>query len=223
MGVLSPKVPSEYPSVILYLLDQQASPPSSSRHAPSTRRTLPSGPWDPRSPVCPAPFLPLLGIQYLRGDGDSLAWPAKCIKHLIRDPRPLPPATAANPSPRTKTSYGMPSTHSTALTFIYVYLFPLTPTLTAYTASALGIHDSTMLRSAIRLALTAYWLGGLWSRVELGYHDPMQVLGGVVLGVAMAGGWRVLWETMGGSTGAWGRWGQSWIDYLWDGTLGRVF
>jgi membrane-associated phospholipid phosphatase len=42
--------------------------------------------------------------------------------------------------------------------------------------------------------LVAYWLGGIWGRVKLGYHTPEQVIGGVVFGAGLAMGWRSIWR-----------------------------
>lgn len=42
--------------------------------------------------------------------------------------------------------------------------------------------------------LVAYWAGGVWSRVKLGYHTPEQVVGGVIFGMGLAMGWRSVWR-----------------------------
>jgi dolichyldiphosphatase len=98
----------------------------------------------------------------------------------------------------------MPSTHSTALSFYFFYLFPF----------ILSSHISTPLRISGVVGLAGYWIGGLWSRVELGYHDYKQVSAGVALGIILAGMWRGLWE-YGGFQGH--------LQWLEDITLGRIF
>lgn len=101
---------------------------------------------------------------------------------MIRQPRPpAPPSEFGNAPVRPKRTYGMPSTHSTALAFYFFYLWPKLPLLTGHKG----------LERAVLLIVTALTL---WSRVELGYHTPQQVLGGVVVGAVCAVLWSVLWE-----------------------------
>lgn len=95
--------------------------------------------------------------------------PAKGIKRIIRQPRP----TLVTHTGRPKKTYGMPSTHSTALTFFYTYLVPLFP--------------------AWRIPLAVAWILGLWSRHELGYHTYTQITVGALIGVVAAVGWYTVW------------------------------
>jgi len=67
------------------------------------------------------------------------------------------------------------------------------------------------------LGVTGYWIGGLWSRVELGYHDYKQIAGGVGLGSVLAIIWRAGWEV-----GGFGRELQGLVDHIWGITLGRI-
>ena len=98
---------------------------------------------------------------------------AKGIKKVVRQPRPPPAADTSSYSRRPKKTYGMPSTHSTALTFFYAYLAPLN-----------GLTS---------IPLTIAWILGLWSRRELGYHTGEQIAVGAAIGAFAALVWRMLW------------------------------
>ncbi|EIW73422.1 hypothetical protein M231_01947 [Tremella mesenterica] len=159
MGVRHPHKPSEYPSFILYLLDKT--------HLTVTAATT-------------------IYVLYQRrahplyfGIGAILSSiSAKLVKHFIRDPRP-PPASSISSPVRPKRTYGMPSTHSTVLTFFLAYLLPQSPTFT---------HPYIYGTS-----IAAYWAAGVWSRTKLGYHTWPQCLGGIFFGAALAWGWNSLW------------------------------
>ena len=183
---------------------------------------------------------------------------AKGIKHFIRSPRPPPPPPTSGEDlkshVRPKKTFGMPSTHSTALSFYFFYLVPAllfpAPIMTLFpfalplriilpTSVQMYIPDSakavTKLRArgAFRSApiistsrklnlsdpqanlstfwITAYWIGGVWSRVELGYHTYAQVWGGVAFGWLISSIWRGLWLYNPALEG----WMQGWIDRIW--------
>lgn len=104
---------------------------------------------------------------------------------MIKQPRPPAPAPEFGNAPvRPKRTYGMPSTHSTALAFYFFYLWPRLPLFTSH-------------RWFERTILTVITGLTLWSRVELGYHTPQQVLGGVVVGAIFAVLWSWLWDNTG--------------------------
>jgi dolichyldiphosphatase len=64
-------------------------------------------------------------------------------------------------------------------------------------------------------AITAYWIGGIWSRIELGYHTYGQCFGGIGLGIVLAALWRAGWDS-----NAWiGTGLQGLINHIW----GMVF
>ncbi|OCF33102.1 hypothetical protein I316_05147 [Kwoniella heveanensis BCC8398] len=94
----------------------------------------------------------------------------------------------------------MPSTHSTALTFYFIYLLPFalsTSKLSATgraTATAAGLGLPTPLSLVAASGLIAYWSAGLWSRKELGYHTWEQVFGGAAYGTILALGWKAAWK-----------------------------
>ena len=61
------------------------------------------------------------------------------------------------------------------------------------------------------VGITLYWIGGVWSRVELGYHTYSQVWGGVAFGWLVSAIWRGLWLY----NPALEPWLQGWIDRIW--------
>lgn len=79
----------------------------------------------------------------------------------------------------------MPSTHSTALSFYLFYILPLIPFLEQFPTPA-----SKWLAGGV---IGCYWMGGIWSRVELGYHTWNQCCGGIVLGWLVSKAWFQIW------------------------------
>lgn len=153
----------------------------------------------------------------------------------------------------------MPSTHSTALTFYWVYLLLMIPSLTPIVIRSLdsvsgplssilallplphslsqemsgvlgypaipplgalvgGIPSLSVGRVLLGTALTGLWAAGLWSRVELGYHTPQQVLGGAALGAVLAPAWALVWATNPAVRDVI----QRSIDTAWKEVVGRV-
>ncbi|KAK8844579.1 hypothetical protein IAR55_006426 [Kwoniella newhampshirensis] len=163
MGFLKPHTPSEYPSLLLYILDET--------HITVTLTTAFAILWTRDAHV----------VWFAIGALNS-SLSAKVLKKFIRSPRPPPPPpTSSKPSSiRPKRTYGMPSTHSTALTFYFSYLLPLFPHL-----------PYPLLVGPL---ITSYWIGGLWSRKELGYHTWEQIGVGAGFGAILAIAWRGVWE-----------------------------
>ncbi|TXT10684.1 hypothetical protein VHUM_02189 [Vanrija humicola] len=166
MGLLRPHKPSEYPSFLLYFLDQT--------HVTVTVGTAGTILYT-QSPHA---------VWFSLGAVASTLM-AKVAKKLIREPRPdSPPPDSNKTAPvKSKQTYGMPSSHSTALSYYFFYLFPLLPLATS---SAWGE----------RAVLTAVCALTIWSRVELGYHTVAQVLGGGVVGAVGAVTWSTLWNSV---------------------------
>ncbi|KAK6904963.1 hypothetical protein L486_02567 [Kwoniella mangroviensis CBS 10435] len=185
MGFLKPHKPSDYPSTLLYILDET--------HITVTLSTA-------------------LAILYTRDAhvvwfavgalNSSLS--AKLLKNLIRNPRPPPPDPSSSPSKiRPKRTYGMPSTHSTALTFYFIYLIPYVQYLSFPLSWLAGI------------GVSGYWVLGLWSRKQLGYHNWQQVLGGALYGTLLALGWKWVYGMH--------PWIGKGIQVIVDGVCARVF
>ncbi|WVF66359.1 hypothetical protein IAT40_001099 [Kwoniella sp. CBS 6097] len=199
MGFLKPHKPSDYPSTLLYILDET--------HITVTLSTALAILWTRDAHVA---WFALGALN------SSLS--AKVLKELIRSPRPPPPDPSSKPSRvRPKRTYGMPSTHSTALTFYFIYLLPFA--LSSASQHSIG-GTATGLPSPLSLAagggLIAYWSAGLWSRKELGYHTWEQIFGGAAYGTLLALGWKAAW----GAYPAIGTNLQYLIDTVWSTVVG---
>lgn len=100
---------------------------------------------------------------------------AKILKRIIKQHRPTKDLI------KSSTEYGMPSSHSTAISFFAVYL---------QCASTQYISDASKLELVIAslLLLLFHWfaLGVMWSRVRLGHHTQSQVIVGMTLGCVSA-------------------------------------
>ncbi|GAA96976.1 uncharacterized protein L969DRAFT_96866 [Mixia osmundae IAM 14324] len=123
----------------------------------------------------------------------AAAWTAKLLKHCIRQPRP----TGSG-----KVTYGMPSTHSSSMAFIGVYLALCFMLLEIHPRARMIIpganhaaqqlhgdkralfgQSSRLLFAAVSLLLA---VSVCWSRVRLDYHTKEQVLAGAALGTTVA-------------------------------------
>lgn len=124
------------------------------------------------------------GIAYFSVGALACSFTVKGLKRLLRQPRPDP----LHPKLKKK-SYGMPSTHSAAITFYATYislaakLLPIHPTLPA-----------SSLTRTLPVALAIPWASSvIYSRIRLGHHTWPQVSVGCACGVAFAGLWFRLW------------------------------
>ncbi|CAE6438295.1 unnamed protein product [Rhizoctonia solani] len=107
---------------------------------------------------------------------------AKKLKRMIRQPRPVG---------TDKVTYGMPSTHSAAITFYAVYII--------LAANLLPIHPAWHFPNSpyvrvIPSVISLPWATGVsLSRVGLHHHTMSQVGAGCLLGAITAGVWFKLW------------------------------
>jgi len=134
---------------------------------------------------------------------------AKGIKLLLRQPRPVAsklsssslsavPSTApsdTHPSRKAiarlrtkqKKTYGMPSTHSTTVSFFMVYI--VLALSSSNTPSRVGRYKGWYM-----LGTVIWGCAIIFSRVYLGYHTYPQILVGSGLGLLSAISWMQLWE-----------------------------
>ncbi|CAE6445601.1 hypothetical protein RSOLAG22IIIB_09391 [Rhizoctonia solani] len=107
---------------------------------------------------------------------------AKKLKRMIRQPRPVG---------TDKVTYGMPSTHSAAITFYAVYII--------LAANLLPIHPAWHFPTSpyvrvIPSVISIPWATGVsLSRVGLHHHTMSQVGAGCLLGAITAAVWFKLW------------------------------
>jgi len=121
-------------------------------------------------------------VAYFSAGAVVCSLTVKAIKKLLRHPRP-PHRT------QRKKSYGMPSTHSAAITYFAVYI-PLA-------CMFLPIHPSLPTGSAIRLLpplIVLPWAASVvHSRIWMGHHTWPQAAVGCAYGAAFAVLWFSLW------------------------------
>ncbi|CAO3668379.1 unnamed protein product [Rhizopus stolonifer] len=106
---------------------------------------------------------------------------AKILKHIIKQPRP------DSNRLRNKTTYGMPSSHSQAISFFATYFQQVALFLSP--KSMFGIPPNVFA-----LLLDLFSFSVIWSRVYLGHHTKSQVFVGTALGIVSALGWFRLWQ-----------------------------
>ncbi|ODN75532.1 hypothetical protein L202_06657 [Cryptococcus amylolentus CBS 6039] len=194
--MLHPHSPSEYPSILLYVLDET--------HITVTAAT-----------ALTILFTRDAHVVWLALGALSSSLSAKVLKKMIRQPRPPPPPSSSKPSKiRPKKTYGFPSTHSSALSFYFFYLLPLFSCLP--TSSSIPL-SAEVQRWGAGAAVTSYWAAGLWSRKELGYHTWEQILAGAAWGGVVAWAWGVVWEKFALQGPV-----QGLIDGIWGATVGRL-
>ncbi|KAI8090240.1 phosphatidic acid phosphatase type 2/haloperoxidase [Gilbertella persicaria] len=99
---------------------------------------------------------------------------AKVLKKIIKQPRPQ--------QTKKKTSYGMPSSHSAAISFFTTYLQCVVMAIPGTKAKL------------FMLAFHCFSLAVIWSRVSLGHHTRAQVIAGTFLGIVCASISFMLWQ-----------------------------
>lgn len=112
---------------------------------------------------------------------------AKGLKLVIKEPRP--------PGSIVTKTHGMPSTHSSTITFMSLYLVGL------LVAPMSPVSDLLAYRSLLVPLLLASPPLIMWSRVKLGLHTPEQCMVGGALGIFNALFLSMLWRGLGSWAG----------------------
>ncbi|KAK0525522.1 hypothetical protein OC834_005138 [Tilletia horrida] len=140
-----------------------------------------------------------VGVMHLRTShalfyslgSTATSFTAKGLKRIIKQPRPE--------GSYNKRTHGMPSTHSSSITFMGLYLclsfllLPLHPSVpvpsaltkpmpASSSASEATIWSDLSVRAAYALCSSAIPAVVIWSRVALGLHTPAQCAVGALLG-----------------------------------------
>ncbi|KAL7334941.1 hypothetical protein PS15p_200493 [Mucor circinelloides] len=95
---------------------------------------------------------------------------AKILKNIIKQPRPLP-----SNEKKSKKSYGMPSSHSTAISFF-----------TSYLTCVVLVTPTIPYKYLLLIVFHCFSLSVVWSRVRLQHHTRAQVVAGTLLGAFLA-------------------------------------
>ncbi|KAG2213516.1 hypothetical protein INT47_009190 [Mucor saturninus] len=99
---------------------------------------------------------------------------AKILKRIIKQARPPPRVTASGKTQKQKKSYGMPSSHSSAIFFLNTYL------------QCLFNAAFTWQNICILVFFHGFAISVVWSRVRLGHHTESQVIAGSLFGFSCA-------------------------------------
>lgn len=111
---------------------------------------------------------------------------AKLLKSIIKQPRPDPYRLFD----KKRTTYGMPSSHSQAISFFATYFQQVTmSSLLPINFRILGVPPN-VLASLLNL----FSFGVIWSRVYLGHHTKSQVFVGTAMGILSALVWFRFWQ-----------------------------
>ncbi|KAG2191912.1 hypothetical protein INT46_006794 [Mucor plumbeus] len=102
---------------------------------------------------------------------------AKVLKNVLRQPRPLP-----RNKNKAKKSYGMPSSHSTAISFF-----------TSYLTCVVLVTPTIPYKYLLLIVFHCFSLSVIWSRVRLQHHTQSQVVAGTLLGASLAIFSFILW------------------------------
>ncbi|KAI8598438.1 hypothetical protein EDD21DRAFT_309386 [Dissophora ornata] len=117
-------------------------------------------------------------------------WPtctllAKCLKHIIRQPRPESLDSTRRRKIYLRADYGMPSSHAQLVAFFVCYI-----SLQLVLMEPEGSPGQWFLIMLLQL----YAWSVVWSRIRLGRHSVGQVLVGAAIGAVYGMVWFAIWS-----------------------------
>jgi len=125
-----------------------------------------------------------VGVVYFCAGAIACTVSVKCVKQILRQARPAQTTHRGQ-----KQSFGMPSTHSAAITFFGTYI-PLACTWLPLHPS---FPESPLFRSIVVLVIVTWTCAVAISRISLGHHTVPQVLVGCIYGCIFACVWFWFW------------------------------
>lgn len=124
------------------------------------------------------------GVAYFSAGALACTVSVKILKLVLQQARP-----AQITHYKQKQSYGMPSTHSAAITFYGTYI----PMACAWLPLHPLLPESSFFRPLMTLVTVPWAFAVAGSRIWLGHHTTAQVVVGCAYGFAFACMWFSLW------------------------------
>jgi len=124
------------------------------------------------------------GVAYFAAGAVMCSLTVKLVKRILRQPRPVQMGLSHQ-----KLSYGMPSTHSAAITYYATYV----PLACIYLPIHASLPQSSLIRVMPPLVIVPCASLIAVSRIWLGHHTWPQVAVGCSYGIAFACVWFIPW------------------------------
>ncbi|KAI9454003.1 hypothetical protein F5148DRAFT_1277388 [Russula earlei] len=125
-----------------------------------------------------------VGVVYFCAGAVACTVSVKCVKQILRQARPVQTTNREQ-----KQSFGMPSTHSAAITFFGTYI----PLACTWLPLHTSFPKSPLFRCLVVLVTVPWTVAVARSRILLGHHTAPQVIVGCVYGFSFACIWFWLW------------------------------
>ncbi|KAF9482791.1 PAP2-domain-containing protein [Pholiota conissans] len=144
------------------------------------------------------------GVLYFSIGAVLCSLAVKVVKRVVRQPRPPVNITGR----KMKVSYGMPSTHSAAISYFATYILLASRYLPLHTS----LQPAHAWRVFTPLICLPWATSVVMSRIWLGHHTWPQVFAGASFGVGLASIWYSLWVGGWNIVGAMGE--EAWNEWL---------
>jgi len=133
--------------------------------------------------ICAVLYTRSAGVAYCSTGVLTCTVTAKLLKRILRQARPV------TTHRKQKQTYGMPSTHSAAITFYGTYI----PFACAWLPLYPSFPQTSLFRPLVVLVVVPCAFAVASSRIQLGHHTVPQVVVGCAYGFIFACGWFWLW------------------------------